>query len=243
MMTNGTGTGKTWSGLGVIKRFSRNGESNILIVAPSDGILDGWIKGAGEMGLAITRLGSTTEAGKGIVATTYANLAANRHLADRDFDLVVAHESHNLMSSKTGEMTSGLRALRAIADHPDGLRARAEMHLRDLIDKIEAEAKRRSARQPKSDREMPLIEELDQRTKELVEKFKGQKRGKALFLSATPFAYVETIDYGQGYLFDYGPEPESRGYNTPTARQAFFMRHFGYRMRTGKLTAPEAVMR
>ena len=35
MLTNGTGTGKTYSGLGFVKRMYDAGKKNILIVSPS----------------------------------------------------------------------------------------------------------------------------------------------------------------------------------------------------------------
>ena len=59
-----------------------------------------------------------------------------------------------------------------------------------------------------------------------------------MFLSATPFAYVNDIDYANGYLFDY-PKLEGQGYNQPNGLQQFLMEHFGYRMRNNKLTKPD----
>lgn len=59
-----------------------------------------------------------------------------------------------------------------------------------------------------------------------------------LLLSATPFAYEKSIDYAEGFLFDY-PERQRSGYNEPDGREAFMIEHFGYRMRYGKLTQPE----
>ena len=59
-----------------------------------------------------------------------------------------------------------------------------------------------------------------------------------------------TIDYAEGYLFDYGAGQAGQdlasgsgaghGYNAGDWREKFFMQHFGYRMRTNKLTAPDA---
>ena len=73
----------------------------------------------------------------------------------------------------------------------------------------------------------------------------GVSRPRVLFLSATPFAYEKTVDWANGYLFDYnegrGNEgSESRGYNAGSNRDQFMMQNFGYRMRYGKLTAPDA---
>lgn len=43
MFTNGTGTGKTYTGLGILKRFVNQGKKNILIVTPSNDINKAWI--------------------------------------------------------------------------------------------------------------------------------------------------------------------------------------------------------
>ena len=67
----------------------------------------------------------------------------------------------------------------------------------------------------------------------------AQSRPKVTFLSATPFAYEKNTDWANGYLYDYGATFDGRtGYNAGSARDQFMIRHFGYRMRTGKLTEP-----
>ena len=58
-------------------------------------------------------------------------------------------------------------------------------------------------------------------------------------MSATPFAYLKSIDYADGYLFDYGKK-EPNGYNSTDGQQQFMVNHFGYRMRYNKLTEPDA---
>jgi hypothetical protein len=58
-------------------------------------------------------------------------------------------------------------------------------------------------------------------------------------MSATPFAYHFSLDYAEGYLFEFG-EDKGTGYNSPTGRDAFYMQHLGYRKRVGKLTKPDA---
>ncbi|MCU0733530.1 MAG: DEAD/DEAH box helicase family protein, partial [Hyphomonas sp.] len=70
MFTNGTGTGKTFTGLGVVKRFALQGKGNILIVAPTQGIMSDWMKSAQALGLSINALENTQDAGRGIVITT-----------------------------------------------------------------------------------------------------------------------------------------------------------------------------
>ena len=54
LFTNGTGTGKTFSGLGIIKRFSNAGKNNILIVVPNDKIIEDWQKSGRMLGLDIS---------------------------------------------------------------------------------------------------------------------------------------------------------------------------------------------
>ena len=54
----------------------------------------------------------------------------------------------------------------------------------------------------------------------------GAARTRVVFLSATPFAYEKTIDWANGYLFDYnegrGNEENSyRGYNRGSNREQF----------------------
>ena len=79
LFTNGTGTGKTFSGLGIIKRFSNAGKNNILIVVPNDKIIEDWQKSGRMLGLDISELKNTKDAGKGIVVTTYANMGPTRN--------------------------------------------------------------------------------------------------------------------------------------------------------------------
>lgn len=242
LLTNGTGTGKTYSGLGVIKRFARRGKTNVLIVAPSQGILDGWILAGADMGLTITRLEDTGSPGKGIVATTYANFRDNRSLGDRDWDLIVPDESHNLMQAQGGEMTASLKALRGLTLHPQGLGTRADMILRDESDKVDNRARlveARMATRAQADELGPMRLAYDAKRKAKMEELKAKPRANVLFLSATPFAYVEATDYAEGYLFEH-EDKQPKGYNSPDGRQAFFMQNFGYRMRTGKLNKPDA---
>ena len=78
-----------------------------------------------------------------------------------------------------------------------------------------------------------------------VTKAEKSARPKALFLSATPFAYEKNIAWAQGYLFDWNegrPDESqtSRRYNEPDNYEAFMVQHFGYRMRYNKLTEPDA---
>jgi ATP:corrinoid adenosyltransferase len=114
LCTNGTGTGKTYSGLGVIKRAYDQGKKNILVVAPKAEIIKQWIEAAKtDFSLDIKQLSDTKDnGGKGICITTYANFQANRELAARDWDMIVADESHTLLENKDASETSALKMLR-----------------------------------------------------------------------------------------------------------------------------------
>ena len=46
LLINGTGSGKTLSGLDVVKRMLDAGKQHILVVAPSDKVVNDWIKTA-----------------------------------------------------------------------------------------------------------------------------------------------------------------------------------------------------
>jgi hypothetical protein len=195
LFTNGTGTGKTFSGLGIIKRFFQKGTPNTLVIAPSQGILLGLAEGRPHMGLEAHILDSTVDKGKGgLNLTTYANLGNNRHLADREWDLVTADEAHNLSAGQDGNATDALRTLRALTLHPDGLRTRAEMVLRADVDRINAMPE--AARPAEWQKLQPKIDAL-------VNGWKDRARPKAAFLSATPFAYHFSLDWAEGYLFEF----------------------------------------
>lgn len=233
LVTNGTGTGKTYSGGGVIKRMVRQGKSSILIVAPSEGILNAWIAMGEDLVIPITRLPDTASAGEGVVATTYANLGANGALASRDWDMVVADEAHTLMSNAAGEVTGALRNLRAITGRPKDVQHRARMLDQDAWDALPPAAKRTEAQQSEATR-------LANKARAAEAGLLAKPRSKVLFLSATPFAYDKTVDYAEGYLFDYGQAGVTPNGSRQDGRNLFMVANFGYRIRYHKLTEPEA---
>lgn len=269
LFTNGTGTGKTFTGLGIIKRFANRGKTNVLVVAPNDKIIEDWQKSGKLLGLNLNRLDSTTDSGTGIIITTYANMGANQSLADRNWDLVVHDEAHYLAMDKDGTNTNALKTLRAITKHPDGAYLRHQMmyraeyakqsairdQLQVTIDKGRSNLlsdKEAEANDKENDRLSLLLDEVNESLRvtnkivqEEVKESQGLERPRALFLSATPFAYEKTVDWANGYLFDYNEgqssdQTESRGYNSGSNRERFMMQQFGYRMRYNKLTAPDA---
>ncbi|MCV6589456.1 MAG: DEAD/DEAH box helicase family protein [Marinobacterium sp.] len=89
LFTNGTGTGKTFTGLGAIYQAFHSGKKNILIVAPKQPVVDAWIKaGKSFFNLDIHRLKSKRDNGKrGIAVTSFANLGENATLLERQREL------------------------------------------------------------------------------------------------------------------------------------------------------------
>lgn len=234
MFTNGTGTGKTYTGLGIVKRFVDANKRNILIIAPSDGILKQWEEAAAkDFGITLNRLNSTKDAGKGAVTATYANVGANQALVNRDFDLVITDESHNLMGSESATPTAALQLVRAVTGHEDGFkRYHHDKHpeISSKLDKVFEEIKKLRKRDSQIDKERkethdPSLNDESRKIRDKIEKleeemskwhekleafksadekaFAEKQPSKILFLSATPFQYVADLDYANGYLFDY----------------------------------------
>jgi len=226
MLTNGTGTGKTFSGLGIIKRFERDGKKNILVIAPDNVIINAWTKAARLFDISMHKLYDTKDVGQDITITTYANFRDNKTLVSRDWDLVIADESHELSMNKAGGKTESLTMFRAITKHPRGVQDRAEFLHPDLF----------AARGDSKKADDAWQKALD----EVRQDVSNSQQSKAVFLSATPFAYEKNIDYAEGYLFNYGADRDNIGYNSTDAYQQFMVEHFGYRMRYNKLTEPDA---
>lgn len=234
MFTNGTGTGKTYTGLGIVKRFVDANKKNILIIAPSDGILKQWEEAAAkDFGITLTRLDSTKDAGKGAVTATYANVGANQALVNRDFDLVITDESHNLMGSESAKPTDALQLVRAVTGHEDGFqRYHHDKHpeISSKLDELHEEIKKLRKRDSQNGKaynethdpsladesreirnQIEKLEEERSKWHKKLETFKDadekafaeKQPSKVLFLSATPFQYVADLDYANGYLFNY----------------------------------------
>lgn len=234
MFTNGTGTGKTYTGLGIVKRFVDADKKNILIIAPSDGILEQWEKAAAkDFGITLNRLSSTKDAGKGAVTATYANVGANQALVNRDFDLVITDESHNLMGSESATPTDALKLVRAVTGHKDGFqRYHHDKHpeISSKLDKLHEEIKKLRKRDSQNGKaynethdpsladesreirnQIEKLEEEQSKWHKKLEAFKDadekafaeKQPSRVLFLSATPFQYVADLDYANGYLFNY----------------------------------------
>ncbi|RTL08766.1 MAG: hypothetical protein EKK62_05850, partial [Acidimicrobiia bacterium] len=265
LFTNGTGTGKTFTSLGIAKRFERAGKRNILVVVPNQTLADDYAAAAKNLLIDIEALPDTKTAGRGPVITTYAALGQNDALMARDWDLVIADESQNLSQAADGGNTLALDRLRALALHPDGVAVRhAVLYAddiaaeKDLAARVTANSDRANYRTTTSAEAARLLAENDRLRPELaaaqeknrksreavaadVEARQGAARPRVVMLSATPFAYRESIQYANGFLLDF-PKPSGGGrYNSPkTPLEAFLVRQFGYRMRFGKITKPRA---
>lgn len=255
LLTNGTGTGKTYSGLGLIKRVIRRG-GDVLIVSPA-GVISAWEKGAKDLGLTPARLKSKRDAGKpGLSITSYQNFRDNQELMRRNFDLVVYDESHHLMSNMGGDSTSASLAHKAMTGHPDYELTRGSLALQSEFDAYSAEVKAETDKliatgvdietaqiqvcnKPKFKKR---YEELTKQAAALSEKLAAEqqeKNTKVLFLSASPFAGHKSVFYTDGYLFDskVGAK-DSQAYNTGSPESQYLVTNFGYRMRYNRVTQP-----
>lgn len=110
LLTNATGTGKTFAGAGVIKRFVKQGKDNILIVVPNQRLALEWIKGCKEFLIDVNKVETTKDDSKGVSVLTYSNFYQNEKIRKNTYDLVVYDESHLLMENKNGKSTERLLA-------------------------------------------------------------------------------------------------------------------------------------
>lgn len=105
LFTNQTGTGKTLTGLGIVKRFLKRGLNDVLIVVPSDGKIKDWVEEAQNLLIDVKPLEDRKDGGSGVSITTYANFYANSGIKDKTFNLIVYDESHKILGNKEGEIT------------------------------------------------------------------------------------------------------------------------------------------
>lgn len=263
MFTNGTGTGKTYTGLGIARRFFSAGKNNILIVVPKQTKLQDWIADGANLGLSIRPLADTRDSGPGLLITTYANFYQNEALQARYHDLIIYDECHFISAGKDGDQTASfIEAHRVAADHPGylvdkekladkkwlDLLARVEARAAELVarkdfhPRMEEEARKKQARyaawNEMSDERIIVERWLEQKALDRKDEF-----SKVVFLSATPFAHHKSLLYADKYLFDVDegrPANQSRGYNDGDNADQWFMTNLGYRMRYNKLTMPES---
>jgi len=257
MLTNGTGTGKTFSGLGIIKRFANEGKKNIIIVAPNSKVINDWIKSGKNLLLNITRIKNTGDKGNGIVVTSYENFRENTALLNREYDLLVFDESHKLNSNQAGTSTKAQSQMRMAANLYGHDRKKAtaihDKEMQSLKSNINAEIERLNKKNGESDKNIEIAQNkyekqriiLDAKINKTQVKVSKQKKSKVLFLSASPFAYHKSMQYADGFLFDSGAHQprtgeEDSGYNVAQGFDSYLQQTFGYKMRTGLLNSPDA---
>lgn len=232
LLTNGTGVGKTFCGLGLAKRFYEKGKKDILIVVPTDKKCTDWIKDGFRVDLVVSKLNGTQDSGHEVTVTTYANFYQNEILAKRHFDLIIYDESHYLNQNAAGNGTSSLARHRYVANLPSEARNKAVDFVGQKPERLDNE----DYYAHKERREKWELEVV-KKTIEIVDKT------KVLFLSATPFAYHKSITYADGTLFEIDerivPKSDtSYGYNEATGFEKFLVENFGYSMRYNKVTKP-----
>ncbi len=234
LCTNGTGTGKTFVGLGTVKRFWAKGCRNILIVTPTETKCGDWIDEGKHVNLKLYKLEGVNDKGHNIRVTTYANYYQNDELDTVIWDLVVYDESHYLNQNSKGNETAYLTKHKFITNLPSSVKNRAG----DIVgDKPKYELG--------NDYELYQWQLDAWRNQMRTYIFDTVGKTKVLFLSATPFAYHKSIKYADGCLFDITEcieeqeNPRSGYYNEPSPWEKFMMEHFGYRMKHNKLTIPE----
>lgn len=250
MFTNGTGTGKTYTGLGIAKRFIKQGKTRILILTPSQEKVSDWVRDAENLQISLTRLDDTKDKGTGPVVTTYANFRQNKAMLEDTFDLVIYDESHRIMENQEGEASIGTKmhymlsnknadsALdRLQAVHPLWIR---EDELREDIKAIEekisnsedyGEIATLEAALTKKQTELDAVKEKQEAELPALREKAAEAvpKTKVVFLSATPFNTVRNLRYAEGYIFSYPEEDEAtKGTSRHrTAEEAFMEQWFG----------------
>lgn len=230
LFTNGTGTGKTYVGLGIAKRFYEQDKKNILIVVPTDKKASDWIEDGRNLELSIHKILDTNDKGIEVTVTTYANFYQNDKINERTFDLIIYDESHYLMQNASGDQTVYLRKHKRVANLPSYALEKA----RDL-----------AGYYPDSFKEDNYQEKINEwNSRRRIEAAKIVEKTKVVFLSATPFAYHKSIEYADGCLFELSEtlkeQETSTGYNVSSGFGKFLEENFGYRIKFNKTTIPEA---
>lgn len=230
LITNGTGTGKTLVGLGVVKRFLLMDKKQQLIVVPSDQKCIDWIKEAQEhfQNIDIHKLEDTCDVVNGINVTTYANFYQNKKLINRLWDLIIYDECHYLTQNSEGSQTVYLTQHKNVSNVWSTSRSKA-------IGYVGAPLSRESYNY--SSEYAIWKEKYDATVKKL------QNKTKVLFLSATPFAYHKSLIYGDGTIFEMNEKEvpkQQRSYGDTDGYQDFMIEHLGYRMAYSKLTIPDS---
>lgn len=271
LFTNGTGTGKTYTGLGIIKRFVNSGKKKVLIVVPSSMKASDWREDGKNLGLDIHILADTKDAGKAVSVTTYANFRANQAIYDNDYDLVVYDESHRLMEDKGGNASSTTYTHYELSNksETDAFTRLTKYHplwvkRKELQDKIRELNKQANNLDIMDLQHHALLHRAEQHEKELeavtakIEAAtpalkdrakKAYQNTKVVFLSATPFKFHFNLRYANGFLYDWGDETQmnNRG-SRVDAESRFYLEKFGsayewkyHRLQVKPMANPDAI--
>lgn len=237
MFTNGTGTGKTFVGLGIIKRFVNSGKQNIIIITPNQDINMKWTQDAKLFDVPITILEDTKDRGKGVVVTTFANFSQNEAVMTREFDLIIYDESHRIMEEQSGAITSRFTThlkLANIGEH-NALRRLIEnqpawKELQNLYEqKNKAIEDGDNAKSTELDNKInvlrPKVDAIKQTLRKPAEE--AAKRTKVVFLSATPFKGHFNLKYADGVLFDMSKDPSVSPGAYQSVDTQFMLANFG----------------
>lgn len=217
LFTNGTGSGKTIVGLGIIKRFLLQGKDSILVIVPTDQKCKDWIEEGKDVGIEINQLENTSQYSKGINVTTYSNFYQNDAILGYHLDLIIYDESHYLLQNQKGEATVYFEKHKKIAKLPTTFKKMYWLD-KDYYDSIPRE------------QISNMFEEFIRST-------------KVVFFSASPFAYVKSLLLGDGTLWpimETDTIDDIFEHNRDNRYDNFFVENFGYRIRYNRLTEPES---
>lgn len=236
LLTNGTGTGKTFCALGIIKRFLIQDKRTIIVVVPTDAKCSDWIKEGSRVGVDVYKLSSISDKGDGVRVTTYANYYQNDGLLDVVPDLIIYDESHYLNQNQHGTETSCLYKHFKMANVPSQARIKATNKMGP------------APKLPRDLRDLHQKEIYDNKKKEWNKKHFNYYMGlyektKVLFMSATPFAYHKSIKYIDGIILEFNEsviEKKNKfaGYNQAIGFDKFLVETFGYQMKNNKCQKP-----
>lgn len=240
LVANGTGTGKTMTGLGGIVRFLQKGARKILIVVPSSNIRDNWVDDGAKVGLPSSAFATITTgkvAPDAINIITYKAFSENQNILKESWDLVVMDECQWVSSgakSDENERTNTAQTLRAISGHErtgfeDYMQSKYRKEYRELkklgdklkksrkalenlvaqfgafgqpVNQLKANIKSMEDKQKALRRKLDIAEQKER--KEYDKRLLARKEDtRVLLLSATPFAYSNSIYYAEGLLFNY----------------------------------------